>query len=79
MTEEHKNQAKLIVNRITGFAPWSNWNGVLRSEIEQHITDGLIEYGNRISKRRTKVDIGLISIGFVLGILVSFSVYLIIN
>ena len=65
--EEHLKQAKLIVNRITGFAPWSNWNGIHRVTIETHIMDGLIEHGNRISKRKTKEDIGLIGIGFILG------------
>lgn len=73
--EEHRNQAKLIVNRITGFAPWSNWNGVLRSTIEGHITDGLIEYGNRIAKRKTKDDISLIGIGFILGSLTILGIY----
>lgn len=74
--EEHKNQAKLIVNRITGFAPWSNWNGVPTSAIEQHITDGLVEYGNRITKRKTKDDIALIGIGFILGALTILGIYL---
>lgn len=74
--EEHKNQAKLIVNRITGFAPWSNWNGVLRSTIEECITDGLVEHGNRVAKRKTKDDISLICIGFILGALTIIGIYL---
>lgn len=73
--EEHKNQAKLIVNRITGFAPWSNWNGVARSAMERHIADGLIEYGNRITQRKIKDDISLIGIGFVLGGLTILGIY----
>lgn len=74
--EEHKNQAKLIVNKITGFAPWSNWNGVLRSTIEGHITDGLVEYGNKIAKRKIKDDVSLIGIGFILGALTILGIYL---
>ncbi len=74
--EEHLKQAKLIVNRITGFAPWSNWNGVQRSYIENRVADGLIEYGNRIYKRQLKNDIILMMIGFILGGLIVSGIYL---
>jgi hypothetical protein len=45
MTKEDK--AKAIVNLITGHAPWSNWNGISRSNIERSIANGLSEFAKQ--------------------------------
>ncbi len=45
MTKEDK--AKAIVNLITGHAPWKDWNGISRSNIEQSIANGISEYAKQ--------------------------------
>lgn len=39
-----KEKAKLVVNRITSWAPWNSWYDVSRAEIEGKIEVGLQEY-----------------------------------
>lgn len=45
MTKEEK--AKAIVNSITSYAPWGDWSGVTREEIERIIEAGLDGYAKQ--------------------------------
>ncbi|MCX6216518.1 hypothetical protein [Spirosoma sp.] len=39
-----EEKAEQILNRITSYAPWSDWNGVPRVWIKQKIVEGLQEF-----------------------------------